>query len=153
MMGRILRDVKGFTLIEAILVMVVVGIAFFGFGFLFGNLNQEALKADRTILATNLAKAKIEEVMQEKADSGYGSISSESVVTVNSGSWAFTREVTVSYLNPTDLSTSLSDTGYKRINVEVGWGAGAGESIEMTTMVTDMVPSAVVGSGGFPSCP
>jgi len=59
---------RGFTLIEAMLVMIVIGIAFFGFGFLFGNVTQQALKADLTILATKLAREKIEEVVQTKAD-------------------------------------------------------------------------------------
>ena len=152
-MKQVLKRTRGFTLIEAIFVMIVVGIAFFGFGYLFGNLDQEALKADLTVLATNLAKEKIEEIAQEKADSGYAGIVSESATTVNSGSWAFSRSVQVNYVNPSDFSNSISDTGYKKVDVNVDWGGGVGESITLTTMVTNIVPSSVVGGGGFPSCP
>jgi prepilin-type N-terminal cleavage/methylation domain-containing protein len=146
MIGRILRKARGFTLIEAVLVMIVVSIAFLGFGYLFGNLDQEALKADLTVLATKLAKEKVEEIFQEKADSGYAGITSESAATVNSGSWAFTRSIQVGYVNPADLSNAVSDTGYKKVTVDVAWGGGIGESISITTLVTDMVPSAVVGA-------
>ncbi len=154
MVRRLVSGIRGFTLIEAMLVMIVIGTAFFGFGFLFGNMDQQALKADLTVLAAKLAKQKVEEVLQQKADSGYAAVSSQSPQTVASGAWQFTRAVNVSFVNPTTFANSVSDTGYKKVEVVVSWGAGAGESVSLTTLVTNMVPDDVSGGGGgFPSCP
>lgn len=155
MMHRPVRKNRGFTLIEAMLVMVVIGTAFFGFGFLFGNMSQQALKSDLSILATKLAKEKLEEVMQQKADSGYASVSSASPQSVMSGTWQFSRRVNVSYVDPTTFANSIVDTGYKKVEAVVSWGVAAGESVTLTTLVTNMVPSAISGGGGggFPSCP
>jgi len=143
---------RGFSLIEAVFVMMVIGIAFFGFGYLFGNVDQEALEADLTVIAGKLAKAKMEQVIQTKADSGYAAVTAESPTTVTSGNWDFTQQVNVDYVNPSDFSNSVSDTGYKKVEVVVSWGAGLGESVTLTSMVTDMVPSAVSGSS-LPPCP
>ena len=144
--------VRGFTMIEAMLVMIVIGIAFFGFGYLFGNIDQHALKADQTILATKLAREKLEEVVQQKADAGYASVVTQAPSSVTSGAWSFTRGVTVNYVNATDFSNAVTDTGYKKVVVTVAWGAGTGQSIALTTLVTDMVPSEVTGTG-FAPCP
>jgi type II secretory pathway pseudopilin PulG len=146
------RNRKGFSLIEAVLVVMVVAASYIGFGFLYGNITQQALKADLTVLAVKLAREKMDEIIQTKADSGYASVISQAAQNVTSGSWTFSRSVAVSYLNPTDFSASLSDTGYKKILIMVSWGAGAGDSISLTTMVTNMVPSAVAGVGGG-TCP
>ena len=143
----------GFTLIEAVLIMTIIASSFLGFGYLFGNVDQEALKADLTILATKLAKERMEELIQTKADSGYAAISVGTTSTpVTSGTWNFTRVVTVSYVNPADFSSSASDTGYKKVLITVSWGAGTGASVALTTLMTNMVPSAVVGPG-YPACP
>ena len=142
MRSLLLRN-NGFSLIEAVLIMVIVGVAFFGFGFLFGNLNQTALEADLTVLATKLARVKMEEVVQVKADggaAGYSSVSSEGAVSVNSGAWSFSRSVDVSFVNPSDFSSSVLDTGYKKVVVLVSWGPDAGESISLTTLLTNIVP-------------
>lgn len=146
---------RGFSLIEAMLVMMIIGIAFFAFGFLFGNITQEAVKADLTVVATKLAREKMEEIVQQKADAGYTAVVSEAPQTVTSGGWSFTRSVVVTPVNPNTSSFDEigSDTyGYKKVVVSVSWGAGSGESVALTTLVTDMVPSAVTGPG-YPACP
>ncbi|HPW45610.1 MAG TPA: type II secretion system protein [bacterium] len=150
------RNAKGFSLLESVLIMVVVGIAFFGFGYLFGNLTQEALKADLTVVAVKLSREKMEEIVQAKADggsSGYASVVSQGASSVNSGSWQFSRSVNVNYVNPSDMSQSVIDTGYKKVQVTTSWGGSAGEAVTLTTLVTDMVPSEVSGGGGFSPCP
>lgn len=153
-MKRLLRRNRaGFTLIEAILVMIVIGIAYFGFGYLFGNVTQQALDADLTVVAAKLAREKMDEIAQTKADAGYVSVVDESPAAVSSGSWTFTRSVDTTYVNPADFSNAVSDTGYKRVDITVSWGAGVGEAVTLTTLVTDQVPSAVSGGGGFPPCP
>lgn len=143
---------RGFSLIEAVFVMALIGIAFFGFGFLFGNIDQQALKADLTIMATKLAKEEMERVIQVKADSGYAAVQSIASAPVTNGAWTFTRRVDTSWVNPADMANSGAETGYKRVDIVVSWGAQAGESITLTTLVTNMVPSAVVGPS-YPTCP
>lgn len=151
-MQKMRKNNRGFSLFESVLVIVMVGVTFLAFGYVFGSIDQEALKADLTVLASKLAREKMEEVIQLKADSGYAAVSAESSTTVTSGSWQFTRQVDVEFVNPADFSSSVSDTGYKRVEVIVSWGGGSGESVTLTSLVTDMVPSAVTGSG-LPPCP
>ena len=50
MVRRLVSGIRGFTLIEAMLVMIVIGTAFFGFGFLFGNMDQQALKDRKSVV-------------------------------------------------------------------------------------------------------
>ena len=141
------RRQRGFSLVEAVLVIVFLAVSFLGLAYLFGNVTQQALKADLTVLATKLAREKMEEVVQRKADSGYSAVVSQSAASVQSGAWTFTRTVTVQYLDPSTFVTTGADTGYKRVEVSVSWGAGSGQSVTLTTLVTNMVPSSVVGTG------
>lgn len=134
---------KGFTLIEALLVIIVIGIAFFGLSWLYGNVTQNALTSDLTILATKLAREKMDEISQTKADSGYAAIVAQAAAQATSGTWTFTRQVAVSYVNPADMSASGSDTGYKRVDVMVSWGTGVSNQVTLTTLFTNMVPSSV----------
>lgn len=143
---------RGFTLLEAVLVVVFMGVSFLGLAYLFGNVTQQALKSDLSVLATKLAREKLEEVVQLKADSGYAAVTSQGPESVTSGAWSFTRQVGVQYVDPADFSASAANTGYKQVDVTVSWGGGAGRSVTLTTLVTDMVPSAVVGTG-YATCP
>ena len=74
---------------------------------------------------------------------------------MSSGAWLFSRSVNVTYVDSTTFADSVADTGYKKVEAVVSWGGAAGESVTLTTLVTDMVPSAIPGGGGggFPSCP
>ncbi|MFH1830845.1 MAG: type II secretion system protein [Pseudomonadota bacterium] len=146
-----LKNKNGFSLFEAVLVILLIGLSFLGFGYIFGNLDQEALKADLTVLAAKLAREKMEQKLQTKADSGYASVVLEAPKIVSSGRWQFTRQVDVNYVKPSDFSNSVTDTGYKKVEVVVSWGGGVGESVTLTSLLTDMVPSSVTGPG-YPSC-
>lgn len=147
-----LRCEDGFSLLEAALVVVFLGVSFVAIAYLYANVTQRALTADLTILATKLAHEKMEEVVQQKADGGYASVVSQAASPVQSGSWNFTRAVNVTYVNPADFSTTASDLGYKRVDVTVAWGSGAIRQVVLTTLLTNMIPSAVVGTGYTP-CP
>jgi type II secretory pathway pseudopilin PulG len=136
---------KGFTLLEAVLIMFIIGSAFFSFGYLFGNLDQEALDADLTVIATKVARQKLEQLIQTKADSGYAAITNSGPTTVTVGTWNFTLQVTTSSVNPSDMSASVVETGYKKVVISVSWAAGGGNSISLTTLFGNMVPSAVPG--------
>lgn len=143
---------RGFTLIEALLIMTIIGASFFGLGLIFSNIDQQALSSDLTVMATQLARERMEEVIAVKASGGYSSLSSEGPTAVTSGEWDFSRSVVVSYISPSDFSTSFADTGYKRVVIQVDWGSGSGQSISLQTILTDQVPSAIVG-GGYAACP
>ncbi len=146
------RNATGFSLLEAVLTIVFMGVSFLGLAYLFGNVTQQALKADLSVLATKLAREKLEEIVQLKADSGYAAVGNQGPETVSSGAWSFTRQVAVQYVNPADFSATAVNTGYKQVEVAVSWGSGAGSSVTLTTLVTDMVPSQVTGTGYAP-CP
>lgn len=140
-----------FTLIEAMLVMVIVAITFLGFGYLFGNISQSSITEDITIVAIKLARDKMDEVIAHKADGGYDVIASEGQTAITVGSWPFERQTAVTYINPTTFVTSGSDTGYKKVVVGVSWGVLPGQSVALTTLVGDSIPSGV--GGGYAQCP
>jgi len=141
--GNVIKRERGFTLIEAVLIMVVIGATFFAFGYLFGNLSQEALQTDLTIVAAKLSREKMEEWVGLKADGGalgYQSVVTQAPQTIVVGNWSFARAINVSYVNSADLSPSAVNTGYKKVDVTTSWGADLGESVTLTTLITDVVP-------------
>lgn len=131
---------KGFTLIEAIISILIIGVAFMGFGYVLSNMDQNSLTADLSVVATELARDKMEELVAQKANSGYAAVSSQAAQNITQGTWSFSRDVVVSYVDSNTLSSSGFDTGYKKVVVNVSWGAGTGSTVSLQTLLTNQVP-------------
>ena len=131
---------KGFTLIEAIISILIIGVAFMGFGYVLSNMDQSSLTADLSVVAAELARDKMEELVAQKANSGYAAVTSQASQSITQGTWDFSRDVVVSYVDANTLSASGVDTGYKKVVVNVSWGAGSGSTISLQTLFTNQVP-------------
>lgn len=135
-----MKNARGFTFVEAIISILIIGASFMGFGYVLSNTTQTSLTADLSVVATGLARDKMEQVIQQKASSGYASINSQGVENLMQGAWDFTREVRVSYVDPATLSVQVADSGYKKVVVDVSWGAGLNSTISLQTLLTNQVP-------------
>ncbi len=129
-------NTKGFTLIETILAMMVVAIGIFGTMHLFYNTVDRAFETDAYIQATALARERLEEITFDKKMNGYAFIVSANYPTTENltGIYsAYTRTVTILEVNPADLKSSQSNSGYKKITVKVSWNGG---SVTLDTLLT-----------------
>ncbi|MBI2345922.1 MAG: prepilin-type N-terminal cleavage/methylation domain-containing protein [Deltaproteobacteria bacterium] len=129
---------RGFTLIETVLTLLVVGIGLFGIMALYQNMSYSLYNADLQVIATDFAQQKVEQLVAKKAFSGYGAVTSEAAEILASGPHNFTRTTTVEYIDPTTMAVSVADTGYKRVMIDVTWGLGL--VVRLVTLVTNQVP-------------
>ncbi|MBU4484142.1 prepilin-type N-terminal cleavage/methylation domain-containing protein [bacterium] len=135
---------KGFTIIEVLLTIVILSVGLFGLMILFNNASRGAIESDLEIMASNLAREKLEELISVKADvNGYDSLSCGTTTnTVSLGVspgpvYAFTQEVTIEDVL-SDLETDdedPNDTGIKRIDVKMSWLQT--NELTLSTIVTD----------------
>ncbi|MBI2343771.1 MAG: type II secretion system protein [Deltaproteobacteria bacterium] len=129
---------RGFTLVDSILMMLVVGIGMAGLMAYFTSVNQQMLDGDMTVKASVLAQEKMDQVIADKMYQGYNTILNanypqEALVGDFTG---FTRTTAIQEVDPNDLITPLAGSGLKRINITVGWGNAAAQQITVTTLVT-----------------
>lgn len=129
---------RGFTLVETILVLTIIGIGLFGLMYLYGNMTYRMYHADLQVMAADYAQQKVEQVIAKKAFSGYGAIVTEAAETLTTGIYTFTRTMTVDFIDPATMAVSGSNTGYKRIMVSVA--STGGPTITVYTLVTNQVP-------------
>lgn len=133
-----MRGRNGFTLIETILTLLIIGIGLFGIMALYNNLSYQLYSTDMKVVAAEIAQQKMEQLLAQKAMHGYVSIVSQPAEAVVSGPTTFSRSTTVEYVNPTTMAVSAVDTGYKRITVTVTWSGSAG--VTVVSLVTNQVP-------------
>lgn len=132
------RAVKsGFTLIELILTIVVISLGLTGLMSLFENVTRGILEADNAVIAGNLAREKLEQIVQYKWNSGYpaltGSLYPSETFT---GDYSrFTRSTSILEVAGSDLSTAEVGSGYKRVEVTVTWGARPTQTIALPTVL------------------
>ncbi len=106
---------------------------------MFQSATQNSRYTDSRVIGSQLAGQEVEQVIADKAILGYGSI-----LTNRYPSQAFqapynnfTKSVVVTEVDPSDMSTPLSGSGYKRVDVTVQWGAQAYESVSISTVLTN----------------
>lgn len=130
---------SGFTFLEMILTTVVLSVGLWGGMALFHNATLHSLDNDSRVIASELAGEKIESIVADKTFRGYGWIvganyPAEVLVPPHQG---FTRSVTITEVNPNDLTTPMAGSGYKKIDVQVGWGNQGFQSVVVSTLLTD----------------
>jgi type IV pilus assembly protein PilV len=116
---------EGFTLIEVMIALVVMSIAFVALA----GLQVSAIKGNAFSKRMTTAVSIANEKMEQLKDSSYSSILSESSTQVTQSNMNFTRQVTVTNNSP------LANT--KTVNVTVTWSEGSkSHSVPITTIIS-----------------
>ncbi|MBI4238246.1 MAG: hypothetical protein HY696_07515 [Deltaproteobacteria bacterium] len=128
----------GFTFIDTILMMVILGVGLTGMMSFFVSSNRQALDADQTVQASVLAQEKLDQIIANKIALGYNAIVAANYPVENLGApfAGLTRTTTITEVSPNDLSTASPGSGLKRVNIVVSWGVNANQAVQLTTMVT-----------------
>ena len=120
---------KGFTFIELIMVILIVGIAIIPLIQMFTTSLKGSADTEATSIALELAQDKMEETKQL----GFAAIASTSG-TFASPFTAYSYQVTMSYVD-SGLSSSGSPTDYKKVEIKVTHTSGT--STTLTTVVSN----------------
>lgn len=142
---------KGFTLIEGIISISIIGIGFGGLLMAFPKLIHTSLLLDQTIIATNLAREAMEKVIAKKDCQASGCGYSNTLSAIDSNDFdenpvsGFSNYVLdTSYIevdsddddNQDDFLDALASSGYARVSVSVSWNNGD-KSIKLDTLIAD----------------
>lgn len=130
----------GFTLIETLMVVVLLGII--GSGLLMYFVGLSATNQALVIEGASLAQDKMEKVLADSKAGDFNAIVSEPAAPLAAPYARFTRSVEAWCVQEADLDTqsgtmpacSDSDIKAKRIKVTVSWAGGAAD---LTTVITD----------------
>ncbi len=140
MVRKTLFDDSGFTLIEAVMVIVILAIISTGVLLYFTGVSSSG-GPSVLIQATTLGQEKLERVIADKKANGFSSIVSEPSAALTAPFDRFTRGVEVFCVQEADLNTSNgttpncadSDILAKRVKVTVSWPNG---SIDLVTVIS-----------------
>lgn len=117
------KKIPGFTLIEVMIALLVLGIGVFSVVQLYPMSLKIGNASKNLTLATNLAQAKVEEVISLQYDNiPLGTIEPRQRVSGDPADpfYNFERETIVIYVNG-DLQESLEDLGLKKITTTMYW--------------------------------
>jgi prepilin-type N-terminal cleavage/methylation domain-containing protein len=129
------RSQNGFTLVEAILTMVVISFGLLGTMTMFKQTIVDNEGANLTIKTRQLAREKVDEILFDKQSLGWGQIIEANYPAEAIG--AFSRATQITEVDPLDLVTAMPNTGYRRIAVSV---TGLGQQADITTLATEWGP-------------
>lgn len=130
---------NGFTLVEALFAVLLLSFGLLGYLTLFSNLTRHTINDEFALAATHLASEKIEQLIAEKANSGYISVSTGTTnENITYASQEFTRQTQIEWVAGSDLQTSAaSDQGYKHIAVTVSWNVGTAQQVRLSSVIAD----------------
>lgn len=136
-----LNDQTGLTVIEIILAILVVSIAVVGMTSAISFVGQGSLDAEVTSNAKELAQEKMEQIMGDKRDAalGYASVITPGQYPAEPAVAGFTnysRSVTITEVNPNDLSAALAGSGFARVVVDVSYAGLPGVPTPAASLVT-----------------
>ena len=139
--------IKGFTLLEAVMVIVLLGIVGAGILMYFAGMRGSADPVLR-IQAIELAQERMERIIADKkadAVNGFNNVVSEAAVALGAPFANFTRSVTVICVQEAALNTSsgtmpnctdISSYHAKNVTVNVTW-TGGGNGLNLVTVLSD----------------
>jgi len=122
------RAQKGFTLIEVVLAIVIIGIALTGLLTLYQNVVNHGSQSEEYVTAAYLTSSKMEEIIADKDNQGYAFVIDSNYSTsenLTAPFLGYTRTLNFVEVDPNDLTTPQADSGYKRIVVNVTSPGGA----------------------------
>ncbi|MDO8518977.1 MAG: prepilin-type N-terminal cleavage/methylation domain-containing protein [Deltaproteobacteria bacterium] len=138
-MPGVLKNKKGFSLIEAILTITLLSLGLAGGLTLFQNSTDNSLMKDNRVIASQLASEKLESIILDKTFQGYDFIDETNYPDEDLADPfdAFSRSVIIEEVQAADLTTPEVGSGYKRIDVQVTWGVEGYQTITVSTVLTD----------------
>jgi len=126
----------GFTLIETLIAISILMIAVLSIIQLFPLGLKASLQAKNVTVATNLAQAKLEEIISDNYDDlTVGTTTEPSLSAIDSDFSNFTRVTVINYVNG-DLVIVGQDFGLKKVEVFVGWSDSFSEKNSTTSLTT-----------------
>lgn len=134
------KNKKGFTLIEAILSIMLLSVGMVGVLTLFQNNVSRSNESEITMIGTYLAQEKLEQFMQNKHYSGYNAMLNYNSAENNiAGHAGYTRTTTSRAVSPGDLTSNpgggASEQGYMRVTCVVT--TPMGDNITLETIATN----------------
>lgn len=139
----------GFTLLEICIAIMILGYAMIIVARLFGSVTMSAKASEFETLASNFARAKMEDLINRDYDSLPEGAWIPDVWTVdvsqalaNKGILSFTRQVKISYMKTVGgvLTLSATDEGLKRVEIKVAWNErGKLREVDYTSLVASGV--------------
>lgn len=119
---------NGFTLIEMVIAIVVISIAFYSIISVFMSLSPKNVNMEDFTKAANLSNR----VMEETLTKNYADIVSQPAANFSAPFQNFRYLINVTNVSTADLNVP-DDSPFKKVDVFV-WG-GLGATVEMTTVV------------------
>lgn len=128
---------SGFAFVEAVLATVILGSVMWGSLVMIANASVQSSTNDRTMIASQLAAQKLENILSDKIFEGYKDLSNakypdESLDGVYEG---FNRSVDITEVSSDDLVTPQSGSGCKKISVKVYWGDSSEDQVTVEMLV------------------
>lgn len=134
--GKI-RNEKGLSMLEAILGVLIISVGFLGMMPLMTSATANTLSTDHNVTSTFLADELIENMIADKQFLGYNYIVNANypVQQMTGDLSQYRRSVSITEVNPNDLSAAQANSGYKRVDVTVTWNSTT--SVVVTTLLTN----------------
>ena len=127
---------SGFTLIETLIAISILMIAVLSVIQLFPLGLKASTQAKNITVATNLAQAKMEEIISDDYDNlTIGTTTEPSLSTIDPDFSNFTRVTVINYVNG-DLAIVGQDFGLKKVEVYVGWTSPFSGENSTTSLIT-----------------
>ena len=132
-----LKNNQGFTFIELVLTVLILGTGLFGLLATFQNVVVHGANSEEYVTAAYLTSSKMEEIIADKSSQGYDFVINANYNTSENlaGNFVgYTRTLNIFEVNSNDLITPQANTGYKRVVVSVVSPGGA--TVTYETLLT-----------------
>ncbi|MCX5710064.1 MAG: type II secretion system protein [Candidatus Omnitrophica bacterium] len=127
-----MRRSSGFTLIEAVIVIAVMGIVLVPFTILVVNVMSQNAYSQAQSTAVALGEGELERVTGTR----FSSVAAEAATAFAAPFNNFTHQVVVDYVNSGALNTAVvGPTDYKRVQIKIN--SPVSGTITLTTLVAD----------------
>jgi len=131
---KILRSSKGFSLVEVIIVIIVLGVCLTPFSILLVNVMQQNVRSQQWATEVALAESKLEQACSMR----FSEIIEEPVTGFEAPFSMFGYQLNVSYVDASNLDVPVAGpTDYKRVEVAVFSAFDMQNPIKLVTLVTN----------------
>lgn len=141
---------RGFTLIEAVLSLGILSVGLIGVMYAFQGMGTSALLADQTVIASNISRGALENVIASRNANGYAA----ALAAIQNGNFnqnpatnyplnSYTLTVTTYEVDPDkdagatdDFLDAMAGSGYARVTSTVSWNNGQ-KTVSLVTVMAN----------------